>query len=79
MLVLEQALRKLVEMKCMGNIGVMLKMSDFLDSFLNIWSPDMTPLTTPDTRKRIYVALGHFIVYVTIRNLNLCKSTWVNQ
>ena len=35
----------------------------------------MTPLTTPDTLKMIHLAFGQSIImYVTIRNLILCKG-----
>ena len=42
--------------------------------FLDLWSPDMTPYATPDAIWMIILSLGHSIVYVTIRNLILCKG-----
>ena len=73
--IMYEPIRNLIE--CMSNIGLMSKHVENISFFLlllsiwGIWSLDMTPLSTPDTMKMINLALGHFIVYVTIRNLIL--------
>ena len=67
--------------QCMGDMALMPKicekrqfLCDFWWFLWDIWSPDMTPYATPDAIWMIILSLGHSIVYVTIRNLILCKG-----
>ena len=75
--ILYVTMRNLIQ--CMGDIALMPKIWEnshfcYFWWFLDHWSPDMTPYATPDAIWMIILSLGHSIVYVTIRNLILCKG-----